>query len=1101
MEGLFLLTLIVLAVAAIPVVAIIALVRTASLRGDIQFLQRQVSRLGDQMAELRRAARGDEGFRRGEGEQVGAEEAEGAEGAEAEGPDEPSDGEAARDERDTDVAEDADEDGAADRAELEPALAESDAETAAGRAPEPATAALDFETRLGTTWVLRIGLGVLAIALALFARNVAPQLSPGAKVVVAYLGAVAMFAAGKYWEERLERFARPVMAGALAFGFFVAFAAHFVPAMQAISLPVSLAWMALSMAAILVVAERWRSQPTAGLAILLGNVSAFVAAGDADAYSLVIIGFLALTAIVLLLRHGWLTLGVFAVAVSYGTHVLWILAERAPITGEQGFWLNLAFLTSYYVIFLIADVLWFWRHGRGDLHDGDPGHGDPGHGDPDHTTAAQVASARALGPANLVLYVSVTSFVYFVSEAGIESIEWYFLTLGALQPALTWFHHRMHGRDFVFYPAFGAVLWTLGFFASLDALALNLVLAGQALLLLIVAHRTRLWVFHALAQVALVVAFVHYVAYPQPALATWPMFLGGVGLVLVYLLKASLEEIWYAEGESVEWEGSGEENEASDSGDASDAGDARGVRARLVEEFPAFFTPLAPRLSYFHAALGGVILLRETIRFYGFEMGTVVFVSVAQLLVILAVLARRRIALLATHTVVAAGSIFLAAGLARPLDALVFMGALTLSALLLLHFGAPRLEGRPARNAAVLAQWTVWLVLGAVFVTLLGPDSDIDFGLYLPWMGLAAVMFALQERLLSAYAGFEEGDEYRLNALRIGVVTSVVVAFPVTFVTARAIGMEVVAPVLIALWSVALFGAAGLRHSRGLFAGGYALLVSGYYFFVLDQDLLAAVLSSWWAGVIVIVVPLALAMGLDRMADPDDPWVAPEDLVWAGAATYGAYGIGFTLVGEMGRFHLPPIWSLLGPSLLGLVLIHASGRLRTSRAVVASVVGVVLLNALYLQRATVGPNVDEVLLPVLLLSAVTLAVERGVARRGLAGATPQERRIVEAGLVVLAALMAMVGIYQSALFGALWATAGWTAVAAVLVGMGFGLKSALYRRVGLALLGVGLLRVFLFDTRGLSGTAQTAAFFVLGLVLVGVAWLYAHFSKEIKSWL
>ena len=72
-------------------------------------------------------------------------------------------------------------------------------------------------------------------------------------------------------------------------------------------------------------------------------------------------------------------------------------------------------------------------------------------------------------------------------------------------------------RDYVFYPAFGTVLWTLGWFAALDALALNLVLAAQALLLLLAAHHTRLLVFHALAQLALVVAFVHYLYDPAAA--------------------------------------------------------------------------------------------------------------------------------------------------------------------------------------------------------------------------------------------------------------------------------------------------------------------------------------------------------------------------------------------------------------------------------------------------------------------------------------------------------------------------------------------------------------------------------------------------------
>jgi hypothetical protein len=375
--------------------------------------------------------------------------------------------------------------------------------------------AADLEARIGSTWLMRIGLGVLAIALALFASSVVPGLRPAAKVILAYAGALAFFGTGKFFEAKLEKFARPVMAGGLAFGFFVAFAAYFVAPMRAVSLPVSIAWMVASMVLLLVAAERWQSQPTAGLGILLGHISAYVSAGEAATYSLVIIGLLALTAVILVLRHQWVVLGVFAVVVSYGSHMLWLLAGRDAIPGDQGFWINLVFLTSYYVVFLIADVLW-WRRSHEQSSES--------------VTPAQVRSARQLGPTNLVLYVSATTAVFVLSGAGLETIEWFFLTLGVVQGLLAWFYWDLNHRDFVFYPAFGTLLWTLGLFAAFDALALNLILASQALLLLLAAHRTRLWVFHGLAQAAMFVAFIHYVAYPPPSTITWALFLGGLGL-------------------------------------------------------------------------------------------------------------------------------------------------------------------------------------------------------------------------------------------------------------------------------------------------------------------------------------------------------------------------------------------------------------------------------------------------------------------------------------------------------------------------------------------------------------------------------------------
>ena len=565
-----------------------------------------------------------------------------------------------------------------------------------GSIPQPTVdqkkgAAADLEARIGGTWLLRIGLVSLAIALALFASSVVPDLSPGAKVALAYAGALAFFGIGKFFAARLEKFARPVMAGGLAFGFFVAFAAHFVPAMQVVSLPVSIVWMVVSMITVLIAAERWQSQPTAGLAILLGQISAFVSAGDAGAYSLVMIGLLALTAVILLLRHRWVALGVFAVAASYGSHLLWIFAERDPIPGDQGFWINFAFLTSYYVVFLIADVLW-WR--RNHQHQGET------------LTPAQVRSARQLGPTNLVLYVAVTTFVFVVTGAGIETIEWFFLTLGVVQGGLAWFYWDVNHRDFVYYPAFGTVLWTLGLFATFDALALNLVLSSQALLMLIAAHRTRLWIFHALAQAAMFVAFIHYLLYPSPSPVTLAFFLGGLGVASVYLLKASLEEIWYTEGSPSEWFG-GEGTDDVDKG--------------LAGAFTSFFAPLASKLAPLHGVLGGFVVVREAAQYLDLGTSMALFLSTVALLMVATALVRGRVALLYAVTVIAASVLYFAQVITGGLATLLLLGGLVTSALILVHFTADRFSDSAARQAAWQAHLVVAFVLMAgLYGTLLG---------------------------------------------------------------------------------------------------------------------------------------------------------------------------------------------------------------------------------------------------------------------------------------------------------------------------------------------------------------------------------------------
>ncbi len=931
-------------------------------------------------------------------------------------------------------------------------------------------AAVDLEARIGGTWLLRIGLGILAISLALFASSVVPDLPPWAKVVLAYAGALAFFGTGKFFEAKLEKFARPVMAGGLAFGFFVAYAAYFVPAMQAVSLPVSIVWMVASMIAVLVAAERWQSQPTAGLAILLGQISAYVSGGDADTYSLVMIGLLALTAVILLLRHRWVTLGVLAVAASYGSHLLWIFAERDPIPGDQGFWINLAFLTSYYVVFLIADVLW-WRRN----------HEDQG----ESLTPAQVRSARQLGPTNLVLYVSVTTFVFVVSGAGLETIEWFFLTLGVVQGALAWFYWDVNHRDFVFYPAFGTVLWTLGLFATLDALALNLVLASQALLLLIAAHRTRLWIFHGLAQAAMFVAFIHYLAYPSPSPVTLAFFLGGLGVASVYLLKASLEEIWYGDGSPEEWFG-GEGTDDIDKG--------------LAGAFTRFFARVAPRLAPLHGLLGGFVLVREAVRYLDPDISMVLFLSTVQLLLVATVLVRSRVALLYAVSVIAVSVLFLVWLIPGALATLLLLGGLATSALILVHFTAGRFSDSEARDAARHAYFVVAFVLVGALMALFA--SPVEFPGHLPWLVLPVLLLVFLERAgvavqpMMAEAPREAKASYgAVTTLMCLLVSALVIAL-----TARAVGTVIAAPIWVAGWATVILMAAGIRTSRSLFVAGYAVLLAGYYYFLVvrpeafgeglfffvwsglfvPSDLTAQVLSAWWAGLIITVVPLALALAIDRgIHDRDRPDEEP-----AGGSVlvaYVTYAVGFLLLGAFSAHQLPAGWSLLVPAVMGLALVWRSESFRMPRSVPAVVVGVALLHGYFLTRAAGGLDAGDLLLPLALLVTVTFALERMVARWVTDERDYRLRRAGQMVLVGVAAVTAMVAIDGSSLFGAAWATAAWSILAGAMLRAGFGFKSADYQRVALVVLGSSLLRL---TSSGLA--VEVLSSWVVGSIVVGV---------------
>ena len=251
----------------------------------------------------------------------------------------------------------------------------------------------------------------------------------------------------------------------------------------------------------------------------------------------------------------------------------------------------------------------------------------------------------------------------------------------------------------------------------------------------------------------------------------------------------------------------------------------------------------------------------------------------------------------------------------------------------------------------------------------------------------------------------------------------------------------------------------------------------------------------------VSVVALAFALTLDGIGSRGDVDPGRERIPVSAWATYPAYGIAFVLVAAVADRQFAFGWSLLMPAVVGVALLALSTRLRLARAPEACLAGLIALQlAACLVVWTVIPD-DDSAVGLVLFALATLVGERLIPLGGKLRQYPESLDTTRLALVGLSATTAMIAIYVSGLFGALWATAGWSVLAGAVMTMGFLLKSSRHRGVALAVLGACLLRVFLVDTRGLTDTAQTAAFLVLGLCLVGAAWLYSRHSEELKDWL
>jgi uncharacterized membrane protein len=80
-------------------------------------------------------------------------------------------------------------------------------------------------------------------------------------------------------------------------------------------------------------------------------------------------------------------------------------------------------------------------------------------------------------------------------------------------------------------------------------------------------------------------------------------------------------------------------------------------------------------------------------------------------------------------------------------------------------------------------------------------------------------------------------------------------------------------------------------------------------------------------------------------------------------------------------------------------------------------------------------------------------------------------------------------------------TVAWGIEGAVLLAAGFPLRDRIMRLSGLALFLICIGKLLLYDLRELETLYRIVSFFVLGVILVGVSWLYTRFRGLIQRYL
>jgi hypothetical protein len=80
-------------------------------------------------------------------------------------------------------------------------------------------------------------------------------------------------------------------------------------------------------------------------------------------------------------------------------------------------------------------------------------------------------------------------------------------------------------------------------------------------------------------------------------------------------------------------------------------------------------------------------------------------------------------------------------------------------------------------------------------------------------------------------------------------------------------------------------------------------------------------------------------------------------------------------------------------------------------------------------------------------------------------------------------------------------TVAWGVQGVALLGAGFPLRDRVLRLSGLTILMSCILKLFLWDLRHLETLPRIFSFIVLGLILVGVSWIYTRFRKHVERYL
>ncbi|MEO6035635.1 MAG: DUF2339 domain-containing protein [Verrucomicrobiota bacterium] len=329
-----------------------------------------------------------------------------------------------------------------------------------------------FEMRLGTYWLVRVGIVLLLTWTVFFARyayqNYFGHLGPLGKVLLMYGASGLLLGAGTFLQrkqpkESLRNYGQVLFAGGLALVYFTTYAAHHVANLRVISNAVLDGALLLGWTAFIVwIADRKKSEVLALFAIGLAYYTSIITTiGLFTLYSNLL---LTVAAVFFLLRNRWTRLSFTSLVATYVAFVFWRFYSGEGWLWSwrtQEVWKGNWFLAGYWVVFTASTFL--------------------------SREEAATKSFRVpfLTLNNSAFFGLVVASMYRVQHGNFWKFS---IGFGAVLIGLAWLARRVLAKDAEVkngYLTQGLLLVTLGIISYFSGLRLALVLAAESVVLFI----------------------------------------------------------------------------------------------------------------------------------------------------------------------------------------------------------------------------------------------------------------------------------------------------------------------------------------------------------------------------------------------------------------------------------------------------------------------------------------------------------------------------------------------------------------------------------------------------------------------------------------